>query len=348
MYINSNLDIISNLTTYQPKYMALRILGVSLTAIILFFIINLISKDVPLDVTKLIFSYLMVIGALNCVFEGNLIALKLMNRSKKLSRKILVRALIIISTTTVVSLIWISLADMFFAVEEIFQYGITQITILGGVLIAIIQLLVIFVSKLANEWLISKKENEELKQAKLLSDYNLLKDRLNPHFLFNNLSVLKSLIHYNPAEAEIFTQNFTNVYRYVLKSHEEKLVPLQEELKFLESYIALHKERIGEGLFVDFSINKDDYVRKIPPLSLQLLVENAIKHNVANKLRPLHISISTQNQQLIVKNNLNRKDTTYSTHTGLKTLRAQYKLIANQEISILEDKKYYTVKLALL
>jgi LytS/YehU family sensor histidine kinase len=270
-----------------------------------------------------------------------------MNKSKKLNKNVFLRASIIISITVLVSVISISLAGMVFKDEQILHYGITQITILGGVLIAIIQLLVIFASKLANEWLISKKENEELKQAKLLSDYNLLKDRLNPHFLFNNLSVLKSLIHYNPSEAEVFTQNFTNVYRYVLKSHEAKLVSLQEELKFLESYIALHQERIGSGLVVDIKIDTPDYARKVPPLSMQLLVENAIKHNIANKQRPLCIFIYAENQQLIVKNTLNRKVTTYSTYTGLKTLRAQYKVLANQEIVVYEDSECFIVKLGL-
>lgn len=348
MYINSNLEIITNFTTYKPKYLLLRVLGMSLISVVFFTIIIIISNDIPPDPGKRIHAYLIVVGAFNCILEGNLIAIKLMDKYNKLNGKFVVRALIIIAITSLLSILWLRLAELYFVDEKLLQYSITQITIFGGVLIAIIQLLIVFISNLTKDWLSSKKEIDELKQAKLLSDYNLLKDRLNPHFLFNNLSVLKSLIRYNSDGAEVFTQNFTNVYRYVLKSHEETLVSLQEELKFLESYIALHKERIGEGLTFEINIGADNLTKKTPPLSLELLVENAIKHNTANKLRPLHISIYTKDQKLIVENNLNKKETTYSTYTGLKTLNAQYKFIANQEIEIVENEESYIVKIPLL
>jgi LytS/YehU family sensor histidine kinase len=194
----------------------------------------------------------------------------------------------------------------------------------------------------------NRKELNSLKQAKMLSDYNLLKDRLNPHFLFNNLSVLKSLIRYNPQSAEIFTQNFTNVYRYVLNSQEIKTVPLKEELKFLASYIALHKERIGEGLTVNIDISDSELQKSIPPMSLQLLVENAIKHNVANKLHPLQIDIYSESDNLIVKNNLNKKETTYSTKTGLQSLVQQYQLLADLEVEVISNEGFFSVKLPLI
>jgi LytS/YehU family sensor histidine kinase len=194
----------------------------------------------------------------------------------------------------------------------------------------------------------NKKELNELKEAKLISDYNSLKDRLNPHFLFNNLSTLKSLIRYNPKIAEEFTQNFTNVYRYVLKSHGETTVSLPREVQFLESYIALHKERIGEGLTFHIRLVPQDLKKSLPPMALQLLVENAIKHNITNKQHPLKIQITSNGSTLTVKNNLNRKASTYSTHTGLASLKSQYKLIADAPVLIEEDDKFFCVELPLI
>lgn len=348
MHKNSYLNFVVNLTTYKPKYVALRIFLNAAVAIILFSIIRLISFEKLSGNVSQTSAYLMIIVVFNSVSEGNLLAFKLLNKYERLRNKLIIRIISFVFITWLLTLMWLKFAEIVFVDERILQYNITQITLVAGLLIIVIHLLIAIISHLYKEWLSNKKEIEALKQAKLLSDYNLLKDRLNPHFLFNNLSVLKSLIQYNPGEAVTFTQNFTNVYRYVLKSHEENLVQLEEELKFLESYIDLHKERIGAGLLVDINIDKDSYTKKIPPLSLQLLIENAIKHNTANKLRPLRITIYTSEHKLIVKNNLNIKDTTYSTNTGLKTLNAQYKYIANQEISVIEDKTNFTVELPLI
>ena len=344
----SGLNFLINLTTYKPKYIVLRFFINTVVAVVLFSIIQLISFEKLPDEVSSLSAYLMIIAVLNSVSEVNLLAFKVINKYQKLRGKVFIQILGFVFITWLLTLIWLKFAEVVFVEERILQYNITQVTLVSGLLIIIIHLLVVIISNLAQEWLSNKKEIEELKQVKLLSDYNLLKDRLNPHFLFNNLSALKSLIHYNPAQAIIFTQNFTNVYRYVLQSREENLVALHEELKFLESYIALHQERIGAGLLVDININEDCYLKKIPPLSLQLLVENAIKHNVANKLRVLHIAIYTDGQNVVVKNNLNRKDSTYSTNTGLKTLKAQYKYIANQDISVTEDGANFTVELPLL
>ena len=244
--------------------------------------------------------------------------------------------------------IFIEIAEITLGSNNLLQNEVTQTVLILGLLILLIHLLVIVLSNITKDWFYSKKELSDLKEAKLLNDYNSLKDRLNPHFLFNNLSVLKSLIRYNPSDAETFTQNFTNVYRYVLNSHEEKLVTIKDELEFLNSYIALHKERIGEGLEVSIRIEEEALKKGIPPMSLQLLFENAIKHNIANKSQKLKIEIESLSEYLIVRNNINRKETTYSTQTGLTTLNAQFKLLANKEVIIKDDGEYFTVEIPLL
>ncbi len=202
--------------------------------------------------------------------------------------------------------------------------------------------------RLMEKWVYAQQRIDEMKQEKLQMDYNALQDQLNPHFLFNNLSVLKSLIIYNKNAAVNFTENFTDVYRYVLKSKDKMLVEFRHERKFMDSYIGLHKERIGEGLNVIFSIEKEVLDKEIAPLTLQLLVENAIKHNVASKESPLTIEIKTQNGFLIVENTLQLKEASYSTLTGLKNLINRYQIISEIPVEVKMENEKFIVKIPLL
>ncbi len=173
--------------------------------------------------------------------------------------------------------------------------------------------------RITQKWIKTEKEVENLKRSKLHSEYNALQDQLNPHFLFNNLSVLKSMIIYDADSAVDFTQNFTDVYRYVLQCKGKTTVTLSNELEFIQSYLSLHKERFGEGLNIKISAQKELLKKLIPPLSLQLLVENAIKHNVATKSEPLTIEVIANEDKIWVENNLQPKETSFSTKTGFKT-----------------------------
>lgn len=345
---DNNFSHLINLGSYKPKFFIFRIFIISLVAIVLINISSKFSPEENLTLERKLLVHLIAIVAFNSVSEFNLLAMRLINRWERIRWNLYVRGVIVLAISVVLIFFWIWVAEKILSEEKILEHPGTQITLIIGFLIIVIHLLFIIISNLTQEWLNNRKEISELKQAKLISDYNLLKDRLNPHFLFNNLSVLKSLIHYSPDDAEKFTQNFTNVYRYVLKSHEEKTVSLREEIKFLESYIALHKERIGEGLNVTISINDSFLEKRLPPLTLQLLLENAIKHNTANKNKPLSINILSDGEIVEVKNNMHKKETTYSTHTGLKTLQGQYKLLVDQDIIIDEDEEFFVVKVPLL
>ncbi|SFE80997.1 sensor histidine kinase [Thermophagus xiamenensis] len=170
-------------------------------------------------------------------------------------------------------------------------------------------------------------ENEKLRREKLRMDYFALQDQLNPHFLFNNLSTLMAIIPEDQDKALRFTENFTDVYRYVLRSSRVKLISLEEELSFIKAYLDLHQERLGKGLSysVDIEAGKDS--KMLPPLSLQYLVENAIKHNVATSEQPLSIIISVKDEKVEVSNNLNLKASTYSTNTGLENLKKRYQYL---------------------
>lgn len=349
MFDERKLYVLIKFGSYKAKYVAIRLLIISLISIGIFYFIETITPPSELQNIENSFMYAIGIVAFNSVSEINLLLMRLLNRSKHLRWKIYLQFIIVISVSILLSYFWVKIIQKIIgANDNIILHRPTQIALLTGMLIIVIHLLVNIISSLLKEWIDNRKEIDELQQAKLLNDYNSLKDRLNPHFLFNNLSVLKSLIQYSPKSAAIFTQNFTNVYRYVLSSQELKTVLLHEELKFLESYIALHKERIGEGLMINLNIDDALLQKSIPPMSLQLLVENAIKHNIANKLHPLKIEIYSEKGALIIKNNLNIKESTYSTKTGLQSLTHQYQLIADLEVGIIQTEEYFMVELPLI
>lgn len=346
--ISKHIEFFINIGTYKTKFVIGRILVVSVVSVILVNISKVVSDILPYEDQSKIYPYLIVIAAFNSATEINLLLMRWFSKIESLRWKIYPQVLAIIFVTFVLVVFWLKVAEILFVDDDILNHSATKITLILGTSFLVIHILIVIISNLTKEWMNTRREIEELKQAKLLSDYNSLKDRLNPHFLFNNLSVLKSLIHYSPKDAEIFTQNFTDVYRYVLTSHEKPTVSLEKELGFLRAYIALRKERIGEGLEVDLDIDTEVLQKEIPPMALQLLVENAIKHNITSKKEPLKIEIYSKRKTITVKNNLNKKDTTYSTHMGMDTLRAQYKLVSNKGITVMNDGSFYYVTVPLL
>lgn len=177
-------------------------------------------------------------------------------------------------------------------------------------------------------WKASMLEAEYYKQEKLKADYRVLQNQVNPHFLFNSLNVLIYEIKHNPDVAVEFTHKLSKVYRYVLQCKNYDLISLKNEIQFIQSYIFLHKVRIGEAL--NFTMNVPDAMmhKQLPPLTLQIVVENAIKHNIANEENNLNIVIERQDDHsLIIRNNLNLKSKVQSTKTGLSNTKKRYELL---------------------
>ncbi len=191
-------------------------------------------------------------------------------------------------------------------------------------------------------------ENEKLKQDKIISDYKALQDQLNPHFLFNNLSTLIAIIHSDKEKAIEFAENFTDVYRYVLTKEGQVAVTVEDELIFLKAYTTLHMARVGNGLKVDIDVDVNYRKFKVPHLSLQILVENAIKHNITSKTKPLIIRIGIIDDRLYVVNNKQLKESTYSTKTGLSNLSKRLKILTDEELKIIEDDDIYRVEIPLI
>ena len=173
---------------------------------------------------------------------------------------------------------------------------------------------------------------EKIKTESLKSQFDSLKGQLDPHFLFNSLNVLSSLVEKDPEKAQHFIDDFARVYRYVLEVKDEMVVPLQREIHVLESYLNLQKIRFGEGIQVKKTIAVEHLDRYVPPLSLQELVSNAIKHNEASLSNPLIIEISSEGNHVVVSNNLQlRSEKVHSTGTGLENLQARYRLLSSQK-----------------
>ncbi|MBR7034877.1 MAG: histidine kinase, partial [Bacteroidales bacterium] len=141
---------------------------------------------------------------------------------------------------------------------------------------------------------------------------------------------------------------FTDIYRYVLQSKDKDLVTLSEELQFVKSFVALHKERIGDGLNVMFNIPDELLGKSLVPLGLQILVENALKHNIASKSEPLNIHIYTNRDMLIVENNLNKKETVFSTKKGLGNITKRYKILTDRQVSVNQSSTNFIVSIPLI
>lgn len=189
-------------------------------------------------------------------------------------------------------------------------------------------------------------ENEHLKNENLLVQLSSLKNQLNPHFLFNSLNTLSWLINEDKEKSQNYLQKLSQVLRYSLSMQEQSLVPLKEELALIDSYIYLLQIRFGNNLKVVKNIENIQF--KIPPLSLQLLVENAIKHNIISSASPLSIWIESTNKMLVVRNTHHPKPNSAGTGIGLVNLNERFKILAGREVEIEQNEKEFKVILPLI
>ncbi|MFL9844295.1 histidine kinase [Flavobacterium rhizosphaerae] len=179
--------------------------------------------------------------------------------------------------------------------------------------------------------------------------YESLKNQIDPHFLFNSLNVLSSLIEENPENAQRFTTSLSKVYRYVLEQRDKELVSVEEELAFAKTYMNLLKMRFENSVFYEMPEKLPDPEAKVVPLSLQLLLENTIKHNIVSQQKPLHIRIYEEKGYLIVQNDFQKKEIMQGRRgVGLQNIISRYAIITNRKVLVEQTEKYFTVKLPVL
>lgn len=170
-----------------------------------------------------------------------------------------------------------------------------------------------------------------IQKEKLQYQYETLKAQINPHFLFNSLNVLSALTYQDAEKANLFTKKLSGVYRYLLLTNKEPIVSVREELAFLDLYLYLEKTRFGDAFSVEISKEKEALIgQQIIPVSLQLLVENALKHNMATDKQPLNIQIEIMEEGIWVKNNLQLHNSSEKGGMGLANLKKQYELLGKQ------------------
>ena len=191
---------------------------------------------------------------------------------------------------------------------------------------------------------------QQLKTEKLKSQYETLKNQVNPHFLFNSFNTLLNVIDEDPKKASVYVEHLSDFYRSIVNLREKDVIPLEEELKFMEHYFFIQKKRFGDALqFINGISVQDAAAYTLPPLTLQLLAENAIKHNAVSKEKPLTLHVHISNRYLIVENNINPKlNTEKGEGLGLQNIKNRFQLIADKEVNIEHTQSTFIISLPLI
>lgn len=192
--------------------------------------------------------------------------------------------------------------------------------------------------------------NEQLERAKAEAELQALKNQIDPHFMFNSLNALSYLIDENPKKAKAFNENLADVYRYILQNKARGLVMVSEEVIFLQDYFSLQKIRYEDAVLLEIDLADEIFEQyMMPPISLQILAENAFKHNEFSIHDPLQIKVFCENERIIVVNRVRKKELTkQSSKTGLLNLQERYKLTTAMPIEIKETDKSFTAYLPIL
>ena len=275
---------------------------------------------------------------------------KKLGRSKNPKKATIIGISLLLIYGIIISVSLPYIFDRFFwdmAQEDIFLDVLIKslmVMFLDSVVIAIY-----YSTQLSNHWMKSIKKNEELKRENLQAKYEVLKNKVNPHFLFNSLNTLSSVIERKPELGSDFVKKLSDIYRYVLEQSDKELVSLDVEMKFVEDYIFLSKIRFGNALTFHSTLLENTDIH-IVPLGLQTLVENAIKHNIISDDMPLQIEIGIEDDFIVVKNNIQKKNIIMPDRKphGLKNLRNRYTYHSYLPIEITESDDFFTVMLPII
>jgi hypothetical protein len=196
----------------------------------------------------------------------------------------------------------------------------------------------------------TEKQRDKLANEKLQLELQQLKGIVNPHFLFNNLNSLSSLIADDPQQAEVFLDELTKVFRYLLRNNNTELISLREEMQFIHSYAHLLQTRYGRSLHLKIRLDEEAQEYRLPPLTLQLLIENAVKHNKMSKDTPLQVELFNEgNAMLVLRNNLAIKERSVeSTGIGLQSINGRYSLLNHTGVAISKTESHFIVRIPLM
>jgi sensor histidine kinase YesM len=269
---------------------------------------------------------------------------------KQTRRRVAVLGLLIIPTMSVSVLFIFLVYDYFGILGYRTQPGDREYGLLAGFSVNLIFVTLYELDYVVERLKETMLEKETLKQQAMRHEFDVLKNQVNPHFLFNCFNTLSSLISEDKQRAEIFLNELSKVYRYLLRNNEDGVSTVESEVRFIRSYYGLLQTRHGEALRLTLEIDKRYHPYLLPSLTLQLLVENVVKHNMLSKTHPLVIEIfTTAGNKLVVNNNLQRRTVKApSNRVGLENIKAKYDLLNQPGFQVMEDGKNFTVVLPLI
>ena len=263
-------------------------------------------------------------------------------------RRIVIQLLVVILLAITASTLITTISHLLGPYEQ----GLMPILITNGLIFTVCNILI---AAILEGWIYfvegeqSRQRTKNLEQELSQIRFEVLKNQINPHFMFNSLNVLSGLIDKDTEKAQDFIDEFSQVYRYVLESIEKPVVSLRDELDFAHSYMFLQKIRYGKGLEYRVEVSSDKLDYYLPPLSLQVVLENATKHNKAGSQKPLEITIRCEDDHLIISNNLQLKiSQQQSTGLGQQNLVKRYELICSSKPGFYMMEDYYKVTLPLI
>lgn len=253
----------------------------------------------------------------------------------------------------VISALFVSISNLLLkspneSVTEILQSKIFEASFIIAILINVISITLlefIYQSKLNKQ---KEVEHERLQKEKLAIQYEILKAQINPHFLFNSFNILHSLVNKDIGRASVFIHDLSDIYRYVLTHNTSNLVSVKEELDFLAKYTNVLNIRFDEGLKITVDVKEQDLLKRITPMSTQILLENAVKHNKISDEIPLTISVISDGKNIIVTNNLNKRSVAASTSVGLHNLKEKYILLNLPPVEVNSTSTQFVVKVPLV
>lgn len=334
----------------HSRYFYIVLLGV-----IISLLINLVTPKITNpNVGNGFYGFVISISITFLVWEGSLRIDKWMNKvfpweKKPLKRAVSQAFISIIFSTSVIYLGTSIFHEFVYFLPELNKTKMTNAGIVLGALFTLILMGTEIGVQFFNRWKNSLIDIEKYKKETAEAQLENLKSQVNPHFLFNNLSVLSSLVYKDKDKAVDFINQFSKVYRYILDNKSKELVELETELKFIQSYCYLLIIRFGDSIKFDFQIADDKKSNLLPPMALQLLIENTIKHNETTIDEPLQVNIYTTNDYLIVANNLQlRKFSEPSSKMGLKNITSRYHHFTKMDVKINETEKLFEVHIPLL
>jgi len=344
IYFILNLEMLKS----KSRFFLMGVVGVTI-----FFIFHKLVNHINAEHNKL-WDLIACILITMAVWEGNIYIDNYLNKivpwQKSVKKRIAIQAPMSISYTTIT--IFISL---FLFNKIVCQYPQKQqdefrtIALIIGLMTSIIILTIDISSQFLANWKKSLTEIEKHKTKTSQVQLQNLKNQINPHFLFNNLSVLSSLVYNDQDKAVDFINQLSKVYRYILENRESELATIESEMTFINSYIFLLQIRFDKNIQFNIEIDSEKKQCLIPPMSLQLLIENAIKHNEISTDHPLTITIKTKNEQIEISNNLQlRTNQEPSSKTGIQNIIDRYTYFTKREIEIIQDEKSFIVKIPIL